>query len=94
LWWALPIKKVSLIGDHLRISNYRREIEVPVSQIRKIKRSRWNRTPNVTLFFDPPTPFGRKVRIVVLLDMAGEEVDRVIALIDCAIASPSASANK
>jgi hypothetical protein len=87
-WWALPIKKVSLMGNHLRISNYWREIDVPVSQIAKIRGSRWNRAPNVTLSFDPPTPFGRKIRIVVPLDM---DVERVIALLDGAMATPPAN---
>jgi hypothetical protein len=84
VWWTLPIKKVSLVGDRLLISNYWREIEVPVSQVSRICEDRWNRTPNISLFFDPPTHFGSKVRIVVG-GFDREEFDRVLALLQCAM---------
>jgi hypothetical protein len=86
VWWTLPIKKVSLVGDSLLISNYWRDIEVPVPQISRIHEDRWNRTSNISLFFDPPTSLGSKVRIVIS-GFGEDEFDRVVGLLRCAIES-------
>jgi hypothetical protein len=64
LWWTGPIKKVALEEDYFLISNYLREIRVPATWLAKIVEDQGNGTPNITLFFDPATAFGRKVRIV------------------------------
>jgi hypothetical protein len=73
LWWTAPIKKVELEEDHFLISNYLREIRVPVKWLSKIEEDQGNRTPNITLFFDPATAFGRKVRIVPLYTLWRDE---------------------
>ena len=77
VWWTAPIKKVALSGDRFVISNFRREISVPTTQLRRVYEDRWNRTPNVVLHFDPPTEFGPKVRIVVSWDFGKKELNRV-----------------
>jgi hypothetical protein len=82
LWWTLPIKKVSLCDGQFLISNYRREIRVPAAQLVKIREDRWNRTPNIALFFDPPTAFGRKIRIVPpYMVWSSREYNRVVQLL-------------
>src|SRR6188768_101099 len=77
VWWTMPIKKVSLRGDEFIISNYRKEVVVPVSSLVKMSEDQGNRTPNIALFFEPPTSFGRKVRIVVPWDFGRHEFDRI-----------------
>ena len=79
VWWTLPIKKVSVSADQFLISNYLREIRVPVTQLVKIGEDRGNRTPNIALFFDPPTAFGRKIRIVP--PFSRKEFDRIAQLL-------------
>ncbi len=82
LWWTMPIKQVSLRGDKFIVSNYLKEVSVPVSSLVRIREDRWNRTPNIALFFDPPTPFGRKIRIVVPWNFIGSrEFDRIAKIL-------------
>jgi hypothetical protein len=81
VWWTAPIKKVSLRGDEFVISNYRREVVVPVSSLLKISEGAGNRTPNIALIFDPPTSMGRKVRIVVPWDFSRREFDRIAKIL-------------
>jgi hypothetical protein len=73
VWWTLPIKKVVLVGETFHISNYFREIEVPTDQLKRIAENPANRTPNITLFFEPSTAFGRKVRIVPPIELSSDE---------------------
>lgn len=81
LWWSWPIKKVALSGDRFLISNYWREIEVPVECLAAVEEHQFNRNPNICLFFDPPTAFGRKVRIIVPWSVSGDEVSRIAAVL-------------
>ncbi len=81
VWWTAAIKKVSLRGDEFVVSNYRREIGVPVSSLVRVSADPWNRTPNIALFFDPPTSFGRKVRIIVPWDFERREFDRIAKIL-------------
>jgi hypothetical protein len=66
LWliWSWPIKRVTVEGDHFLISNYFISRRVPVAHLAGITEIHDNRTPAINLYFDPPTPFGRRVRIV------------------------------
>lgn len=80
LWMAIPIKRVWLNGDVFMISDFRRTIEVSASRLVRIKEERWNRTPNISLFFDPPTEFGRKVTIIVPWDHKRRQFDEVALL--------------
>jgi hypothetical protein len=64
VWWTLPIKKVRLEGERFWIINFVREVEVPTAHLDRFIEDRDNRTPNLTLFFTPSTPFGSEIRIV------------------------------
>lgn len=54
-----------LDSERFLISNLRREISVPTTHLVKVSEVWWFRTPNMVLYFDPPTPLGRKVRVIV-----------------------------
>jgi len=58
------MKHVAIEGDYFRISNYFVSYRVPVAHLASITEIRDNRTPAITLYFEPPTPFGRRVRII------------------------------
>jgi hypothetical protein len=63
LVWSWPIKLVTIEGDYFVISNYFTSHRVPVANLASINEIR-HRTPAITLYFEPPTPFGRRVRII------------------------------
>ncbi|HEY2846354.1 MAG TPA: hypothetical protein VGI80_00965 [Pyrinomonadaceae bacterium] len=59
LSWGL--KKVSIYGDKLYVSNYRREIAVPLSEIIAVDGNIWTRPQRITIRFRTPTEFGSKI---------------------------------
>lgn len=85
VWWTLPIKKVVLRGTEFVVSNYLRDISVPVSTLVRINEDRENRTPNIAMYFDPPTAFGPKIRVVT--PMGQSEFDRIAGLLRDIIAT-------
>jgi hypothetical protein len=64
LIWSWPIKRVTIEGNYFLISNYFTCHRVPVSHLASITEIRDNRTPAINLYFEPPTPFGRRVCII------------------------------
>ncbi|HWS99414.1 MAG TPA: hypothetical protein VN256_04005 [Pyrinomonadaceae bacterium] len=63
----IPIKEVSLDGysGHLYISNYRREVVVPVSEIKDVRETdQYGYFYSITLTFKRPTEFGRKIKFL------------------------------
>ena len=64
LIWSWPIERVTVEGDYFLISNYFTSCRVPVANLASIVEIRDDRTSAITLYFEPPTPFGRRVRII------------------------------
>ena len=64
LFWSWPIKLVTVEGDHFIISNYVTSHRAPIAHLVSIAENYNNRTPTITLYFEPPTPFGKRVRII------------------------------
>jgi hypothetical protein len=81
LWWTAFVKKVDLNGDHFVISNFLNQVSVPTAHLQKIAEHRGNRTRNITLFFEPATPFGRKIRIVTPFGITPRNHDEVASLL-------------
>lgn len=63
LWWVWGIKQVDLKGGKFVIGNFLTAYEVPVDQLEKLSEHR-NRSPNIVLTFNPPTRFGREIRLI------------------------------
>ncbi len=57
--WRL--RRVSVDGDSLRISNYFREIRVPLREVEAIAGGRWPNQQRITIVFRAQTEFGRKI---------------------------------
>lgn len=89
LWWSRTIKRVWLTDGQIEIDDYRRKITVPVSSLVRIAVNRWNQTPNILLCFDPPTEFGRKVRIIVKWDSQRMELDKIASTLNEAMKRPA-----
>jgi len=64
LVWARLIKEVSIEGDFFVISGHFATHHVPIAHLANIAVVRWSRTPAINLYFEPPTPFGRRIIII------------------------------
>ena len=59
--WGVPVKHVQLIDSNLRVSNYLRHFDVPLTAIKRISENRWINSNPVTLEFDRHTLFGDSI---------------------------------
>jgi len=65
LIFSWPIKLVTVEGDYFVISNYFIKRRVLITHLAKVAESAiLNRGPTIILYFEPPTPFGKRVRII------------------------------
>ncbi len=58
------LKKVTLDGSELVISNYLKKIRVPLSQVENVWESSFLRPKLISITFKAPTAFGRKIRFL------------------------------
>lgn len=58
LWFCARLKRVRLDGAILHISNYRREIAVPLTSVDRVTENRWINIHPVTIHFRRTTEFG------------------------------------
>ena len=61
LAFVVPLKRVSLGDDGLRVSNYVREITIPFSAIARVRQNWLPTFRLITLHLRTPTPLGRRV---------------------------------
>ena len=61
LWWCTPLKKVGVRGGNLIISNFRKEIVVPLNFVESVTENRWVNVHPVTIHFRGDTGFGSKI---------------------------------
>ena len=94
LVWTWPIKTVEWTGDAFVISNYITTHRVPASHLRRFTENRMNRTPTITLYFEPPTPFGRRVRIIPIppFSFSMARFDEVAKLLNSVLEQSNVSA--
>jgi len=60
-WCCVRLKRVSLDGSSLVISNYLKEIVVPLRELKSVSEIRWINIHPVTLSFRRETAFGKSV---------------------------------
>jgi len=61
LLYFYGIKKVSIDGDFLFVSNFKKEIEIPLSQISSTKENVWVLPRKITVRLNEPSTFGEKI---------------------------------
>jgi hypothetical protein len=61
LWFGAPLKMVRLDDEALYLSNFRREIRVPLTELESVGGSHWSISQVVTLGFRSETAFGRRI---------------------------------
>ena len=84
MWWTIaPLKRVVLAGDELLVSNYLREIRVPLTWIEKISGPSRTNPKRYTVTLVEPTDFGRRITFLppmvwsLMLWTEPEEVDEL-----------------
>ena len=60
-WWCIPLKKVRVNAGDLTVSNFRKEMVVPLNFIENVTENRWVNLHPVTIHFRGDTEFGRKI---------------------------------
>lgn len=65
---VMRYKKVLIDDAFLYVSNYRREIAIPVSEIENVTETKWIRTRPVTIHLKNDSEFGRKIVFTPKLD--------------------------
>jgi len=64
LWTSSVLKKVTIDGRDLIVSNYFREARIPLNSIIRVHQDKWTRTQPVKIFFNLRTPFGRSISFI------------------------------
>ena len=64
VWFARRLKFVSIDENFVYVSDFRKEIQVPLTQIERVKESFLARPRLITLTLDRPTEFGREIVFV------------------------------
>jgi hypothetical protein len=59
-WYCSRLRKVTLDGDTLIVSDYRREVRVPLARVSGVKRRTWISPPEIIVTFDCDTGLGEK----------------------------------
>jgi len=60
-WSCIRLKRVRMDGQFLYLSNYLREIQVPLAAVESVTEFRWENSHPVTIHFVRPTEFGSSV---------------------------------
>ena len=60
-WWGVRLMRVVMTDRELRISNYLREILVPLSDVGEVSENRWVNVHPVTVQFLRRTDFGQRI---------------------------------
>ena len=58
---TMRYKKVSIDDEFLYVSNYRKEIKIPLSDISDVTEIKWIRTRPITIHLKTDSEFGRKI---------------------------------
>ena len=64
LWTSAGLKRVRIDERHLHVSNYDREICIPVTAIIDVKQNRWINSRPVTIYFRDATEIGDRATFI------------------------------
>ena len=64
LWFSLRLKEVNLSNDRLLVDNYITEIEIPISNVKRVKEIWLFHPHTIKLTVDPPSKFGSTIVFV------------------------------
>ena len=61
VWLSWGLKKISIDDNNLYVSNYRREITIPITEIDDVREFILSEPRRVTIHLKNPTEFGQKI---------------------------------
>lgn len=62
IWWRCArLKKVRIDSSAIYVSNYLKEVRIPLEEIQEITESRWDKIHPVTIHFRHSTSFGEQI---------------------------------
>jgi hypothetical protein len=64
LWWSFKLKRVVIAGESIYISDYSKEVALPLSAIVDVRENRWLKLHPVTITFDRDTPWGSEIKFM------------------------------
>jgi hypothetical protein len=64
LWWSFQLKRVAVDAVWIYVSDYSREIKLPLSAIVDVRENRWLKLHPVTIAFDRDTPWGTRIKFM------------------------------
>jgi len=70
-WSCIRLKEVRMDSRFLYLSNFSREIQVPLSQIVDVREFRLDNSHPITLTFSPPTEFGSRIVFMPRIRLIG-----------------------
>ncbi len=79
-WYCVArLKRVRIDGSNLCISNFFKEVRIPLDSIRGVTENRWLNLHPVTIHFRSPTPFGNSIVFMPKLRLLGWRSHPVVA---------------
>ena len=73
--YAWPIKQVAIEGDYFVISNFFVIRRAPISHLARVSESQLlSHGATIILHFEPPTPFGKRVRLITPFGSSDDEI--------------------
>lgn len=60
-WFYFRLKKVSVFGDFLYVSNFLKEIQIPLTEVEKVTENVWLNHNPVTIHLKHSSEFGKKI---------------------------------
>ena len=64
IWFARRLKNVSIDGDFIYVSGFRKQIQIPLAHIEGVKENFWASPKLITLTLNHPSEFGTKIVFV------------------------------
>ena len=68
-WSSVRLKRVRVDGKTFYVSNYRKEIALPLGSVERVSENRWINIHPVTLYLRRPTDFGSKIMFMPKMKM-------------------------
>ena len=78
-WGCFGLKRVRLDSTNLYVSNYLREISIPITMIVDVTENRWLNIHPVTIHFRYPTDFGESIKFMPKVRFFGWSSHPIVA---------------
>ncbi len=81
-WFCIRTKKVRVTDDFLFVSNYLKEIKIPLADVEEITEIVWLRGQPITVRFAKPTDFGRTIMFIPPVNWLSWSVSPIVTKLE------------